>query len=289
MPRKLRWPDRPSFLEDCFHWGRRGYSFKFPPPIDLMDERALVDADKWIVLASVLEHAKNGDFGHMHRLYSDAIDERGSPTLGGACLDLIADAGGHSDLEFLANLIVSQDVPAAMRVEACVSAGACGELWLVEYMLECWKSIDRHADRESIDVAIRGIIEPEGGEGPIAQIDMLDAPKEYEAAVTARYKQLVSDAGSYETSFFFGTPVDVPTLVWRMRDLVEQDDPGGIDTQWRKFEPMTGVDCSSFHTPTGVDLKAVTAVLDAFEAQRPSASHRFEPGKRYFFGHLVPR
>jgi hypothetical protein len=38
-----------------------------------------------------------------------------------------------------------------------------------------------------------------------------------------------------------------------------------------------------------VDLDAVTAVLDEFEAQRPSAAERFEPGKLYFFGHPVPR
>jgi hypothetical protein len=288
MRRKLRWPDRPSFLEDCFHWGRRGYAYKHPPSVDLMDDRALDDPDKWIVVASVLEHAKQGDFRHIDRLHSETLDESGDPTLGGACLDLIADAGSHADLEFLANMIITEGVPAAMRVAACFSAGYCGELWLVEYMLECWKSLERHADRASIDVVIRGILEPQEG-GPLPELGTIDSAEEYQAVITARYKQLLSESGSYETAFFLGTPVDVPTLVWQMRNLVETDDPGGINDRWRRFEPLTGVDCSSFYTPTGVNLEAVTAVLDEFEAQRPSASHRFEPGKRYFFGHLVPR
>ncbi|HEX5660055.1 MAG TPA: hypothetical protein VFX59_22820, partial [Polyangiales bacterium] len=106
-----------------------------------MDERALEDPDKWIVLASALEHAKHGDFSHIHHVYPFALDEMGDPVLGGASLDLIADAGSHVDLNFLANMIVSEDVPAGMRVGACFRASSCGELWLVEYMLECWKSL----------------------------------------------------------------------------------------------------------------------------------------------------
>jgi hypothetical protein len=289
MPRKSRWPDRPSFLEDCFHWGRRGYAYKYPPPVDLMDERAFEDQDKWIVLASVLEHAKQGDFAHINRVHAFALDPQADPTLVGASMDLISDAGSHADLASLGNIMLSQDVPSWRRVNACFNAKYCGELWLVEYMLECWKSLERFADRESVDTSIRGILESEGATGPIAQLEWFEPTQEYESAVLARYKQLLNEAGSYETAFFFGTPVDVPTLVWRMRDLVEKNDPGGINRQWRRFEPLTGVDCSSFYTPTGVDLHAVTEVLDEFEAQRPSAAERFEPGKRYFFGHPVPR
>jgi hypothetical protein len=289
MPRKPSWPNRPSFLEDCFHWRKRGYAYKYPPPVDLMDERALDDADRWIVVASVLEHAKHGDFSQIHRVHPLVLDKQSAPTLTGASMDLVADAGSHVDLNFLANIMTSADLPPDTRVGACYSAQYCGELWLVEYMLECWKSLERFADRESVDTFIRGILEPEGATGPIAQLEWFEPTQEYESTVLARYKQLLDEAGSYETAFFFGTPVDVPTLVWRMRDLVEKDDPGGIGAQRRRFEPLTGVDCSSFYTPTGVDLHAVTEVLDEFEAQRPSAAERFEPGKRYFFGHPVPR
>jgi hypothetical protein len=289
MPRKLSWPEQPSFLEDCFHWRKRGYTYKYPPAVELMSDRALEDADSWIVLASVLEHAKHGDFSHIHRVYPFAVDGLGDPVLFGASLDLIADAGSHVDLGYLANMIISDSVPAEMRVGACYRAQYCGVLWLVEYMLECWKSLERFVDRESVDTFIRGILEPEGATGPIAQLEWFEPTQEYESTVLARYKQLLNEAGSYETALFFGTPVDVPTLVWRMRDLVEKDDPGGIGTQRRRFEPLTGVDCSSFYTPTGVDLHAVIEVLDEFEAQRPSAAERFEPGKRYFFGHPVPR
>jgi hypothetical protein len=288
MPRKPNWPDVPSFLEDCFHWRKRGYAFKYPPPVDLMDERALEDPDRWIVIASVLEHAKHNDFSHIHRVHAFALDKQADPTLVGASLDLISDTGSHVDLNFLANMMLSEDVADWRRVEACFNASYCGELWLVEYMLECWKSLERKADRDSVDVSIRGILEPEEG-GPLLELGSILTADEYSSAITARYKQLLNEAGSFETAYFLGSPVDAPTLVWTMRHLVENDDPGGIGSVRRRFEPLTGVDCSSFYTPTGVDLHAVTEVLDEFEAQRPSAAERFEPGKRYFFGHPVPR
>jgi hypothetical protein len=51
------------------------------------------------------------------------------------------------------------------------------------------------------------------------------------------------------------------------------------------FEPATGIDCSSFFRDGTPRPLAAAAIAEDFLEEH---AHRFEAGKRYFFGHEVP-
>jgi hypothetical protein len=53
-----------------------------------------------------------------------------------------------------------------------------------------------------------------------------------------------------------------------------------------RFEPMTGIDCTDFFTPTPWTPLAAAAIAEEFLAS--PQSHAYEEGVRYFFGHRLP-
>src|SRR5690606_23544790 len=58
----------PPFLYGCFDWRVNGLHWAAPPPLDLLSRAALESSDPWIVLVSVVEHAKAGDHTQAPRL-----------------------------------------------------------------------------------------------------------------------------------------------------------------------------------------------------------------------------
>lgn len=64
-------------------------------------------------------------------------------------------------------------------------------------------------------------------------------------------------------------------------------DSGKFDAKLRQiFEATTGIDCTNFYQDHKARPVYIHAILDEFE--EVGGPDRFVPGKRYFFGHLVP-
>lgn len=153
-----RFLNRPAFLEGCFFWKGRGYHYAGPVPLEAQHVSAAAGGDPWIAVAAALEAAKKGDPSGIAHLRRWVLDEQVAPTLGGACLDLMADAGRRDDLEFLAGLMLEGSD--ALRLSACEVAQWCGMLWLVPYMAEARKAVRRLPDKRTIESTLCHLLEP---------------------------------------------------------------------------------------------------------------------------------
>ncbi|MGN8275823.1 hypothetical protein [Pseudomonas sp. SMN5] len=282
-----KYAQRPEFLHDCFYWKGRGYHYSSAAPGQVFAPGGWQDSDPWIALACVLERAKQGDYSHVPQLRKWVLEPDSAPTLISACLGLIADAGLDSDLDFLAELML--EGPDYLRIEACLAAQWAGVLWLIPFMVEAWRSLERRADRAAVEANLSNLLDPLEGE-PEFYASPLD-PIAYREAVDSRLAQLRTTYGNDRFSILAGSPVDMNQQVWLMRKtLTPKDSDDWIDWSdfliWRrKFEVYSGVDCSSFYGKNGEfqPLNAA-AILDRYTA----SPLPFEVGKRYFFGHLVP-
>ncbi|MUF04312.1 hypothetical protein GNF76_08190 [Pseudomonas sp. CCM 7893] len=242
--------------------------------------------DPWMALAAVMESAKQGDYRHASQLRKFILDEDSAPTLVSACLGLTADTGLDADLDFLAELLI--EGPDYLRIEASLAAQWSGVLWLVPFMVEAWRALERRADQEAIEANLSNLLDPLEDEPEFYGHNL--SPIEYRAAIDSRLGQLKNTCGNDRCSILSGLPVDMNRQVWLMRkSLIPKDPDDWMDWSnfllWRrKFEVYSGVDCSSFYGKNGEfqPLNAA-AVLDQYMA----APQPFEAGERYFFGNRV--
>ena len=275
---------RPSFLTGCFHWKKHGYTYASNPEVDLLQPSALQHDDPWYRLASVLEHAKNGDASHLRVLEPFVRDESVDPTLLGGALDLIADAGGRLELEILADLML--DGTGYLKLQAVESARWAGVLWLIPYMIDVFEHCPHRTDREGVEEVISSLLEPRTRE--LEFFATGESPRQYAERVSDRVAQLVDEAGSDEIAVFAGEPIDMRALIWRMhRDLREEP-----EDRWASFlllrhklEAYTGVDCTQFYRD-GV-FRPLSARVALEEYMKANPELRFEVGRRYFFGWRV--
>jgi hypothetical protein len=272
---------RPAFLGEGFvHWKNEGYAYASKPDVDLLSSATLRSGDPWVRFASVLEHAKHGDRAHLKELEPLIRDEDIDPTLSGGALDLMADAGGRSDLELLASMML--DGPRHLKLEVVSSARWAGVLWLIPYMASIVEDTPRLADRDAVEAAITGLLDPL--EGDMEFFDTRLPPREYAERVSARVAELSAAAGTDEAAVFAGELVDMTKLIWHMHAQLRDPSPN----RWadflllrHKFEAFTGTDCSSFYRDGVFQPLSARVVIEDFIKANPQA--RFVPGHRYFF------
>jgi hypothetical protein len=284
-----RFIGRPRFLIGTFNWKGRGYAYEGAVPEDIHSSRGQENQDPWMVLASVAEAAKSGDRSGLPLLRTWARDETVAPTLSSACLDVIGDAGQKDDLEFLAEMML--EGPRSLRIEASQAMQWAGALWLVPYALELWRTLERQADRDAVEINISNLLDSRERE-PVLFGGSYSAD-EYVELVTTRVAMLKADAGRDEVAVMSGEPVDMDAMIWKMRKaLVNRGVDRWVDwgpfLLWRhKFEAYTGTDCSTFYSKTGAfqPLNA-TVVLERYIAEHSQPG--FVVGDRYFFGHQLP-
>lgn len=280
-------PKRPDFLTDGFDWKRRGYA------VSLIGEApvvALESGNPWIVLVAVLELAKRGEHEHIARLRGCAADPSVSPTFGAACLDVLADAGTPDDVRFLEGLI--RNGPDEVRLEAIQAAQWCGELWLVESMLEAWHAQTRVADRAAIESSISNMLEPRTDSGELELFGGGAENPRYREIVRRRLDQLLEKYGDQGLVVFHGVPFSAAAQALELRTTLAAADPKKGTHRSpalafrRKFEPYSGYDCSAFYDERGVlQADAVIEVIDRF-IEDPAGTSQV-PGKRYFAGHPI--
>lgn len=280
---EYRFKKRPSFLEGSFHWKERGYSFATSPDIALLTPEALHSADPWVRLAAALEFAKKGDRSHVSELAGLLTDESIAPTLIGGILDLIADAGGRSDLEILARFML--EGADYLKVEAVKSARWAGVLWLIPYMADVLESTPRRADRDTIEAAISALLDPLAG-NDLEFFDCSDSPDAYAERVARRVAELASRAGTDEAAVFAGELIDMRKLILHMQSRLSGPASnlfGDFLLLRHKFEAYTGVDCSKFYRNGDFRPLSARVVIEDFMKANPDLE--FMVGHRYFFMH----
>ena len=301
----------PLFMKGTTAWSFLGYAYVEQPPIDLLGPSALDSENPWIVLASVLEHAKKGNFDYLHRLPTWFHSGNGQGP-DRACVHLSADAGCQTDLDKLQVLL--EDGPDELRAYAAEAAVFVGRLWLVPAMLDAWKRVSSQGHHDTIGFAISSILESPGGaiaeEAGLYNIDpnvfqRLENPEakdlaqrmgaedpevtEFEARVRERLSKLRSEFGN-EVSLWQGRPFNVRALAEQMYALVRSPSSGPLHGHFiqmrHKLEAVTGIDCSNCYKRGVLQPLAASAFLEAIlDGELLS---QYESGVRYFFGHRIP-
>ena len=302
----------PSFMKGTTSWSFLGYFYAQQPTIELTSSETLTSSNPWIVLASILEHAKKGDFTkipYLRTLFHT------SKVLGPdrASIHLTGDAGLGGDLLALQTLL--EEGPDHLRAYAAEASVLSGQLWLVPYMLEAWKSVKSRAHHETIGFAISSLLEMSGGniaakagsyrlpadttsrlEGfkqrsmPIRPADSDEKdPDSFESIVIDRLNELRFKHAE-GVALWQGQPVNVRALADQMYNLVRNTSAlsiHGLFIRMRhKFEAVTGIDCSECYQ-NGIlqPLRAAALFESIFET---GILAQYEPGVRYFFNHRIP-
>jgi hypothetical protein len=154
---------------------------------------------------------------------------------------------------------------------------------VVPTLLDTLAKIAEFVDAPALVQMLSVLLEAEPG--ALCDIDGLNDIEAYSAKVLRQMNVVASRLGTVDAIVMFGELFSVDKLVGVMRKRLTNG--GQFDPYLRhKFEATTGVDCSRFYEDEILQPLQTLAILEAFE-ERDRAKD-FEPGRRYFFGHLVP-
>lgn len=272
-----------TFISDSF-----GYFYSEPPPIDLLKPEALLSENPWIRVASILEHAKIGNFEYVKKLERVMIGED-HPVLVGACFQLLGDIGTKEAVRILQSMLMQEN--SVFVVDACQAIRHLGLLWLVPKMLEARNHLDDVDDRDTITLIFSEMLEEKAG--IIASLRHSDYTQEqHNEIVMRRFAELRQKFGSEKIPAWNGEKFSVFKLAQNMYDILLSNKKTGfslysmfLDLR-QKFEASTGINCTKFFKNQEVQILAAAAILEQF-LESPEAD-RYEEGVRYFWGHRIP-
>ncbi|WP_375767146.1 hypothetical protein NR798_36500 [Archangium gephyra] len=113
-----------------------------------------------------------------------------------------------------------------------------------------------------------------------------DALEDYLNLVMNQYDTVTAKHGSDKVFVFRGDLYSVRAIAERMRHITTPYQAADLTTLRERFEPATGIDCSVIFGEEDVSTLAAATIAESF--LESDAGRRFEPGKRYFFGHPIP-
>jgi len=266
-----------NFME--LNWEGAGYH-GFPAVPGPSGYATTEEAMAWSGFEQVLAAAKQGDFSGVTKLpgiYDDA-----DWMLGAACAELMGDIGSRSFFDELRPAVTGILDP-SYSVDLGRSLAIWGHLSSVTTILETLEKIPDFEDAPALVQMVSLLLEPEPGVlGDRRGLDDIEA---YSGEVRRQAELLAVRLGTSDAIVMFGELFTVEKLVDVMRRRLTEG--GRFDPYWRhKFEATTGVDCSRFYDGGILRPLQALAVIEEFEDL--GGARRYEPGRRYFFGHPVP-
>lgn len=306
----------PPFLYGCFDWRVNGYHWASEPDIDLLSSAALGSDNPFIVLASVVEHAKRGD--HTRAMWLVPFFRLHEPfALARVALLAFADIAMDRDLQHLEHALRSEDV--IVRRYAGEACAYCGSLSLVLAMLDAWREGESIHDYETIGFALSNMLEPSYGEianhvgirdeKELNIVPRTEAgrrllerlmeqrrarnedpsplePSPFPGLVMAEYERLREEYGP-RAIVWDGDQLDMTRFVRHFLAEVKSTAAGvGHFIGLRhRFEAWTGERCDDFFHAFAPQRLDMAATLEDFLRTKAAA---YEPGRRYFWGHPIP-
>ena len=238
------------------------------------------EAAAWSGFEQILAAAKRGDFSGVGNLA--AIYDEADWMLSGACAELMGDIGSRAFYDELRPAVTTILDP-TYSVDLGRSLGIWGHLSVVPTLLETLEKIAEFEDAPALVQMLSIMLEPQPG--PLGDIHGLQDVAAYSRLVTRQADVVASRIGTSDAIVLFGERFSVANLVEVMRRSLSAGGP--FDPYWRhKFEATTGVDCSGFYENEILQRLNALAVIEEFEDL--GGVKRYEPGRRYFFGHPVP-
>lgn len=299
----------PKFMARTFDWREDGFHFAEAAPPELMSAAALSNSNPWIVLAAVVERAKQGDHGQVP-LLSRYYAEHRIHRLAQVALMLTGDIGRERDLKLLAEALSHADP--LTRVYAAQGAALAGRAWLVPDMLEAWDAADTVEEHAMIGARIADMLEEPGGDllehadtFPFKNVDrfleenpsfrkaesqlriLAEGEAEFPRLVEARYAQVVKQLNDDSAFLWHGSRWSMKNFVDSFLAELDHEVPLSLPNFRHRFEAYTGVDCTGFFYIDGdPDLIGIAAAIEDFLEGGTMGSYAV--GRRYFFGHPIP-
>lgn len=300
--------DLPSFLHGTFDWRFRGLNFAQTPPNGLLTPASLGERNPWIVLATVVELARQGDHSHAQTL-SRYYDDKDTPALARVSLMLTGDVARQSDLVLLQQALQSDDP--RIRMYAAEGAALAGQIWLVGDMLRAWENAEEARDHEVIGFSICDLLEKPGGDlesyadsFPFKDVDkvlgeipglkgveeqlrlLAEGTPEFVHRTEEAYRTTRSKLANDQVFIFEGDMWTMESFVRQLQAQISQEVAPGFYNYRHRFEAYTGIDCTSFFRGGSANRLAIMATLETFTESNAAANYL--PGCRYFAGHLIP-
>ena len=266
-----------KFIE--LNWEGGGYH-GFPVAPGAGADESEEEAAGWSRFDLVLAAAKRGDFSGVKSLLT--IYDDADWLLCGACAELMGDIGSRQFFDDLRPVVTSILEP-TYSVDLGRSLGIWGHLSAVPTLLDTLAKIAEFVDAPALVQKISVLLEAQPGE--LGDIDGLHDIAAYSTKVRRQVDVVASRLGTVDAIVMFGDLFSVDKLVGVMRRRLTEG--SRFDPYLRhKFEATTGVDCSGFYADEILQPLQALAIIEEFEDR--GGANAFEPGRRYFFGHLVP-
>jgi hypothetical protein len=261
-------------------WKGAGYYGFLAPPGEML-YASPEDAELWRDFVPVLERASQGDFRRVDSLIG-LIEKTSSWVVARASGELLGDAGNAQVFDRVLERARATTWGPHLAYLGYSLAG-WGNLRVVPAILDIIESIPNKDDRLTLIFPLSYLLEPELGD--IADSDiLLDDFVHYRSIVLQKSDALAERIGREDALVLHGEEFSMFSLIEIIRRSVEKQD-FHIHLR-RKFEAQTGVDCSGFYCGSAPRYLTISAIVDEFVES--GAVNHYIPGRRYFFGHLLP-
>lgn len=294
----------PAELAGLFDWRSNGFHVRPEASRQLLQPQALDSPNPWVVMAAVVERAKQGDRSRLAVL-SDMWPDQGTYALSRTALLLIGDLGNDETLTELQRAMASDD--AEVRMNACSGAALSGRLWLVPSMVEAWKNATTQHDHEMIGYSIAELLEP-GEYGPLSDAAGKYPPRmpkdprlaaakarfahamgeevfQFPALAQQAYSALKDAHGTDRVTVWHGDLFSVHALASSILEIVTTKKDVSLFDRRHRLGANTGLDCRGFFQGNDKNFLNIAAALE--ELLESGELERYEVGARYFFGHPV--
>ncbi|WNG60297.1 hypothetical protein F0U59_40500 [Archangium gephyra] len=113
-----------------------------------------------------------------------------------------------------------------------------------------------------------------------------DSLDDYLNLVMNQYDTVTAKHGSEKVFVYRGEIYSVRAIAERMRHLTTRYPAAELTRLRERFEPATGIDCSVIFSGERASTLAAATIAESF--LESDDGKKFEPGRRYFFGHPIP-
>jgi hypothetical protein len=170
-------------------------------------------------------------------------------------------------------------------IDYCDILQSRGGLSDIPLIVEGYTRVSPLGDSGIIPVWLADLLEPDPDHGCFSEPLDYASLQEYSQAVLNRTTSLAAELGGPEVLVFRGKGFGVVSLARQM--LANIGSRNDIVEMRRRFEAATGANCTAFFNADKVYQPLAAAQIVEEFLNSPGAG-RYEEGRRYFFGHLLP-
>ncbi|PRP98564.1 HEAT repeat domain-containing protein [Enhygromyxa salina] len=274
-------PHDKKYEFDGFKWEGNGYfGCRRPPAGATFPQNPR--KQPWYALAVALEQAKHGNLTNVPRLL-EVADKEIDGVLDHACAQILGDAGPTACYpELIEVMRLNENYEFTFSI--CDALSKRGRLGDIPLLLDAFEANQENGDAEIIPIDIADMLDPGDYSIPIAP-DECGGMTRYREVIERTWRDLAERLGSEDALVLRGGLLDVRSLAKLMHHYAKKPVYFPIDLR-RKFEAMTGIDCTAFYENRGFCPLPAMAIVEDF-LDSPQVEN-FQPGVRYFFGHRVP-